>query len=540
MSRNELMLADLIALRAEQQPDFDVLTFVRVAPDGRLADEVRTYGDLWRHGNRIAAALASRGCVDGASFAIMMRNHPAFVEAMVGASIAGAVFVPIDPRAADDRLAFMLRHTACQGVVVGDYALDALLAVRERLPALKWIWVLQTGEPRALPSGVEPLAKVMASSRPDIACRVSDPDQVQQLLFTSGTTGDPKAIVSPFRRMGDAGRMAGVFGLGPQDRPYTGLSLTHANAQMITVAGALHGGLRAVVSDRFTKSRLLDIARAYGCTVFTVLGGMTTALFAEPHRPDDADTPLRLVISAGMPAAIWRQFEQRFGVQVYEFYGAAEGGLCVNPPGMGPVGSVGRTPPGMVLAILDEQGRECAAGETGEICFRGADAGPMRVDYLNNDDASRDKVAGGWLHMGDIGHVDENGWLFFHYRKGGAIRRNGEFIDPARVETVLAEHPQIADVFVYGVAAASGAPGEKDVVAAVVPVDDQAFDPASVLDWCGANLEANSLPVALQVVAQIAKTASEKPQERFLAVDLVAGSGRIVWTRDIQQTRAAS
>lgn len=530
MTGNELILADLIALRAEEKPDLDVLTFVSVEADGALRGEVRTYRDLWRTGNRIAAALAAESCIDGATFAIMMRNHPAFVEAMVGASIAGAVFVPIDPRTRDDKLAFMLRHAGCQGVIVGDYALDALLAVRKQLPDLKWIWVQETGQLQDLPTGAARLSDIIAAERPDIARRVVDPDQVQQLLFTSGTTGDPKAIVSSYRRMGEAGRLSAVFGLRPSDRPYTGLSLTHANAQLITLAGALHGGLRAVISERFTKSRLLDIARAYGCTSFTVLGGMTTAIYAEPRKPDDADTPLRQVISAGMPAGIWRDFEKRFGLEVMEMYGTAEGGLCINPPGVGPVGSVGRAPPGTSVAILDEDGRPCAPGVAGEICFRSSDGAAPRVDYFRNADASCAKVAGGWLHSGDIGHLDDDGWLFFHYRKGGAIRRNGEFIDPSRVEIVLAQHAEIADAFAYGAPAASGAPGEKDVVAAVVPVDPKHFNAAAVLDWCRARLEPNSVPVALQIVDQIPKTASEKPQERFLLADLEAGRGRIVWT----------
>jgi crotonobetaine/carnitine-CoA ligase len=537
--RNELILANLIASRAQARPDLDVLTFVSIGPDGRLRDEVRTYSDLWRNGGRIAAALAAEGVVDGAAFAIMMRNHPAFVDAMVGASVAGAVFVPVDPRTQGDTLAFMLRHAECRGVIVGDYALDAVLAVRDQVPSLQWIWVLWTGAPRALPPCVAALAEVMAAGRPDIARRVSDPAATQQLLFTSGTTGNPKAIVSPFRRMGEAGRLGPMLGLTPADRPYTGLSLTHANAQMMTLAPALNAGLRAVVSDRFTKSRLLEIARAYGCTVFNVLGGMSTAIYAEPPQPDDADTPLRMVISAGMPAVLWRPFETRFGVRVHEFYGAAEGGLCSNPPGAGPIGSVGRPPPNMVLKIFDETGRECAPGEAGEICFQLAGGAPISVDYLKNPEASRDKVADGWLRMGDIGHLDADGWLFFHHRKGDAIRRNGEFIDPGRVEKALAEDPQVADVFVYGVPASSGSPGERDLVAAIVPQNPETFDAAAIFRHCRAHLPPNSVPGVLQVVTQIAKTASEKPQARFLAADLRAGVGRLAREADVRPVPAA-
>jgi crotonobetaine/carnitine-CoA ligase len=141
--------------------------------------------------------------------------------------------------------------------------------------------------------------------------------------------------------------------------------------------------------------------------------------------------------------------------------------------------------------------------------------------------------------MGDIGCVDAEGWLFFHHRKGGAIRRNGEFITPAVIEMLLAEHPQVQDVFVYGCPAASGAPGEKDVVAAVVPVDRDSFDPAAIFRHCRAGLEPNSVPVVLQVVKSIPKTASEKSQERFLLEDLMAGVGQLARASDHRQTRTA-
>jgi crotonobetaine/carnitine-CoA ligase len=537
--RDDLILADLIALRAEAQPDLDVLTFVGVEPDGVLTEEIRTYAQLWEGGNRIASALAEAGTIDGARFAIMMRNHPAFVEAMVGASIAGAVFVPIDPRVQGEKLIFMLDFAECSGLIVGDYALDAVLAIKERVSLLKWIWVLETGEKIVPPAGVRTLGEVLAHDRPRIASRVTSPDQPQQLLFTSGTTGDPKAIVAPYRRLGEAARLGALFGLAPGDRPYTGLSLTHANAQMVTLASALYFGYRAVFSERFTKSRLLDISRKYGCTVFTLLGGMATAIYSEPPRPDDADTPFRLVISAGMPAALWETFAKRFGVDILEFYGAAEGGLCINLPGKGPVGSVGRPPPNLELKIFDDEGGECAPGEPGEICLRSLGEDPLAVDYLKDPAASKDKVTGGWLRMGDIGHVDAEGWLFFHHRKGSAIRRNGEFIDPAEIEKLLAEHPQVHDVFVYGCPAASGAPGEKEVVAAVVPADPATFDPVAIFTYCRTGLKPNSVPVALQVVESIPKTASEKPQERFLLKDFTAGVGWLVRASNHQHVRTA-
>src|SRR5690606_28225108 len=128
----------------------------------------------------------------------------------------------------------------------------------------------------------------------------------------------------------------------------------------------------------------------------------------------------------------------------------------------------GKPPASLLMRIVDDYGQDVEQGQLGEIIFRPADGSTPVVDYLHNPEASAAKTRGGWLRTGDIGHVDPDGWLFFDFRIGGAIRRNGEFVNPAAIEKALAESPMVSDVFVYGIDAASGAPGEKDVVAAIV------------------------------------------------------------------------
>jgi len=272
--------------------------------------------------------------------------------------------------------------------------------------------------------------------------------------------------------------------------------------------------LPVTFSRKFTKSRLWDITRKYNCTVFNLLGGMTTAIYSEPPKDNDADNPVRMVLSAGMPASIWRKFEERFNVKVVELYAAVDGyGLFMNK-GEGPVGSFGKMPEGSEFRIVDDDGNEVPHGQMGELIGR-PKQGPVRVQYFKNKDASDKKTAGGWVHTGDICHRDEEGWFYFDARKGGGIRHNGDFVHTGFVEQVLAEHPGVNDVFVYGVPAKSGAPGERDVVAAIEPTGE--FSADSVFAWCREKLEPNFVPSYLQIVDEIPKTASEKPQERFLS-----------------------
>lgn len=527
---NPLILANIIKDHCHQHPELDALTFVAITEEGNIVDDIRTYQQLWDNGQRIAEALDQENMQQGEAFGLLMQNHPEFVDAMVGASISNTVFVPIDPRTKGDKLTYLLSFAECRGVIVADYALDNVIQILDQLPHLKWVWILDSGQNEATAENKPEhrhLAEIYSGSVPDIAVRASDPGAPMQMLYTSGTTGDPKAIMAPHSRFGGNATLGPLFGFRPGDRPYTGLSLTHANAQMITLGMGLLMGLRTVISRKFTKSKLWNITRHYGCTSFNLLGGMTNAIYSEPECPDDNDNPVRFVLSAGMPESLWHSFQTRFDIKIFEFYGSAEGGITINPPGEGPVGSIGKPLPAMEARIFDENDRECAPNEPGEIVFRMIDGSPITVQYFRNPEASHNKMAGGWLRMGDIGYRDEQGWFYFLHRKGGGIRRNGEFIDPGAIEKILAEHPAVKDIFVYGVPASSGGVGEKDVVATLVLESELEFDSTEIFGYCQQKLDKNSVPSYLQVVDAIPKTASEKPQERFLLEQFSSDSSNI-------------
>jgi len=514
---DQLILARMIEDWRGRDPDRRVLTFVEIGSDGQFLDDSRTYHQLWCNGQCVATALIEAGMEKGDRFAIMMQNHPEFVDAMVGSSIAGTILVPIDPRTRGRKLRYMLEFAECSGIVVADYALNHLAEVIDDLPHLRWIWVLGVNR-LSIPElhrQTRDFADLMAAPVTDQAIRPEDPTEPMQMLYTSGTTGDPKAILASYARFGNVASLGPSIGLREDDRPYSGLSLTHANAQLITLGNVLKMGLEGTFSRKFTKSRLWEITRKYNCTTFNLLGGMTTAIYSEPERPDDANNPVRYVLSAGMPAAIWEKFSRRFGVDIFEFYATAEGGLSMNPPGVGPVGSIGKPPPGMVARVVDEQDRECPPGVQGELVFRNADGSCPPVAYYKNPEASEAKTQGGWFRSGDIGHSDEDGWLYFDYRDGDAIRCNGDFINPAYIEKELAEHPDVDDVFAFGIQAASGVPGECDVVAAIVLSENASVAPRQLFSWASCHLERNSVPRFIQVLEEIPKTASEKPMKRF-------------------------
>ncbi|MCP3446128.1 AMP-binding protein [Bradyrhizobium sp. CCGUVB14] len=515
-------IADLVATHAAKTPAKIALTFVDVTADGTYRTEERSYAQLERKGAALARHLAALGLGRGDTFALMMANHPEFVEAMLAAAMLGAIFVPIDPRTIGEKLSFMLSHAQCRGVICSADCAAAIASVESN--ALSWAVILT--EQSAWPPSI---ARVNLSYGDILkdggSCdRISvSPVDPMMLMFTSGTTGNPKAVViSHGAYMSRARGMHGIE-LRADDILYTGLSLTHINAQG-TLRIGLTAGLPVVISRKFSKRHLWSICRTFDCTIFNILGGMIPEIYSIPEAPDDSDNPVRLIISAGMPPDLWKEYERRYGVRICEIYGSTEGGgALTNPPGSGPIGSLGKPPPELEAAVFDDDGRHCHPMQPGELRFRRKDSVPIKTAYFKNPEASEAKVADGWFCTGDIVHQDEDGWFFFHYRIGGGIRRNGDFINTALVEAAVIKSGLVADVFVYGIATSQNVAGEKTLVAAVVPrtVD---FSRAALRAYCSRTLQTRDIPEIIQVLSEIPKTISEKPIER-LCIERLQESG---------------
>ncbi|MGY4299815.1 crotonobetaine/carnitine-CoA ligase [Bradyrhizobium sp. i1.4.4] len=509
-------VADLVASHVAKTPTKKALIFVDVAPDGTYRTEERSYAELERNG---AAALAERlatlGLARGDTFALMMANHPEFVEAMLAAAMLGAVFVPIDPRTIGEKLRFMLQHADCRGVICTSDCASAIADLDGA--ALSWAVIIAGPGAELAPIAPVRLSYQAALSNDGSRLRINISNisaaEAMMLMFTSGTTGNPKAVViSHGAYMSRASGMHGIE-LNADDTLYTGLSLTHINAQG-TLRIGLTAGLPVVISRKFSKRHLWSICRKFGCTMFNILGGMIPEIYSIPERPDDADNPVRLIISAGMPADLWKEYERRYRVEICEIYGSTEGGgALTNPSGSGPIGSLGKPPSELEAAVFDDDGRHCLPMQPGELRFRRKDGVPIRVTYFKNPEASDAKAADGWFRTGDVVHEDEDGWFFFHYRIGGGVRRNGDFINTALVEAALIKSGLVSDVFVYGVATPRNVAGEKTLVAAVVPRTPE-FSEAALLAYCGKALQKRDTPEIIQVLDAIPKTISEKPIER--------------------------
>lgn len=502
-------------VKAEESPDFPIITF-EAHP---YPEETLTYSELVLKGNKLVQALKQSGIGPGDTFSVVMRNHPEIVVALYAASALRATMVPIDPRSKGDKLKYQIQNSDSKAVIFSSELMEPMEEALSALPDVKTIGVMYRKEFGVPVSEKFPVLDDLWNKpeAPGVSLSGQELKDFTLIIYTSGTTGNPKGVKLRAERLVANTRLAQLVWLyRPEDKLYTGLSLTHGNAQSVTLIPALTLSIPAVISRKFTKSRIWDICRQYSCSTFSLLGGMMTGIYAEPRRPDDGDNPVRKVISAGTPYGIWRAFEERFDVQIHEWYAAVEGGFAHKPPGVGPIGSFGKPMGGrMEMKIVRDDDSECEPGEKGELVSRVAGQ-QAEVVYHGNREASEAKTRGGWLRSGDICHRDKEGWFYFDFRKGGGLRRQGDFIMPEYIEGVLAEHPDISDVCVFGIKASSGAPGESDLVAAVVAAKGGTPDIKGLFDFCLKKLERNSVPSFIQVVKEIPKTISEKNLDRVL------------------------
>ena len=282
------------------------------------------------------------------------------------------------------------------------------------------------------------------------------------MMYTSGTTGPPKGVVSSG---GDAYSLTAVLNainVKPGETMYTALPLFHGNALMISGLGSMTLDAKFAIADRFSASRFWDDCRKFEAVEFNTLGGMIPILLKQPPRANDRDHQVRVVLSAACPPAAWVEFEKRFGAKIIEFYGMVDSpGFLLNDTGR--IGSMGKPVGGVEFRVVDDNDNRCRRAKSANSSFvipRGSSR-----HYHKLPDATASAYRGGWFHSGDLAKIDEEGFYYFCGRKKASIRRRGENISAWEIETVVNQHPSVLESAAYAVPSDLG---EDEVKIAVV------------------------------------------------------------------------
>jgi fatty-acyl-CoA synthase len=449
---------------------------------------------------------------------VLLDNVPEFPMWLGACALAGATLVGINPTRRGEELARDVRHTECQLIVTEP-------THRPLLDGLD----LGVDDDRVLDVESATYADLVAghagAALPDAG--VEDGTQFL-LLFTSGTTGAPKACICSQGRLARAGVMlAQGFGLGPEDCAYLAMPLFHSNALFAGWSPAVAGGVPMALRRTFSASGFLPDVRRFGATYFNYVGKPLAYVLATPEQPDDADNPLKVVFGNEAAERDIERFGERFGVLVVDNYGSTEGGAVVRRSPDQPPGSLGGSEEGIEVrdpetgercppARFDPDGRllnpEEAIGEmvstTGAAGFEG---------YWRNDEADAERVRDGLYWTGDLAYVDEDGWVYFAGRGFEWLRVDGENFAAAPVERILARHPDVAEVAVYAV------PDEvvgDQVMAAVVPRAG-GFDGGGLAGFLAdqPDLGTKWAPRYVRVMATLPATSTNKVLKRELRAD---------------------
>ncbi|QKT08468.1 AMP-binding protein [Gordonia sp. X0973] len=404
----------------------------------RCGDEYVSWHDHLRDAARIGAALRSLLDPDRPPHVgIASANSVEYCALLAAAVIEGFVVVGLNTTRRGAALARDIVTADCQLVLVDEGSRPLVDDLGLTVPVLGLADDRWTGLVAA-----QPLP-------PAVAIPPRDPDDLAMLIFTSGTTGDPKAVRCSMRKFAAPGVMlAQRFGLGPDDVVGLSMPLFHSNATVAGWAVALAAGASIVLRPSFSARGFVADLHRHGVTYANYVGKPLHYILAVPPDPRDGECALRIMYGNEASAADRDEFARRFGCTVVDGFGSTEGGVAISRTPETPADALG--PLVAPVAVVDPETLLPAhAGEVGEIVNT---AGPGLFDgYYNDADATAERLRGGMYRTGDLGWVDEGGFVHFAGRRGDWARVDGENLGTAPIEAILLRHPDIDAVAVYGV-----------------------------------------------------------------------------------------
>lgn len=492
-------------------------------------DEKFSFSDFDRMSNRAACGLRRLGISKGDKVAILMPNCPEFLFLCYGLSKLGAIQVPINIAHKGHLLTYMLNQSDSSHLVVHGEYLDRVRQIRSEIPRIKGLILTGPsldGDPQLL-RPVVPWSELVNNSGEFTGEEVlwSDPSCI---LYTSGTTGNSKGVMLPQNYtvfLGEIVREAAQY--TENDCLYNALPLFHGNSQFLSFMPALLSGARTFLAERFSAGMFWDDVKRYGCTAFNSLGSILPILYKADARPDDADNPLRLMVTAAAPKDIFAPFEERFGVTLVEIYGMTENGLPLMNDVREPrkPGSCGK-PRRCRVKVVDDRGMTVGAGTVGELLVRPDDDYCMLLEYYGMPEKTVEAWRNLWFHTGDYFTFDEEGYYFFVDRKKDAIRRRGENISSFEVEMGVNAHHAVLE---SAAVAVKSELGEDELMACVVLKPGCALAPEQLLDHCQGQMAYFMVPRYLRFMDALPKTSTERVQKHLLQG---AGVTADTWDRE--------
>ena len=491
----------------------------------RFDDESLTYRE-WCSGVASRSAMwldILRSRPEGSSphIGVLLENTPEFTMWLGVAAVTGSVIVGINPTRRGAELARDITHTSCQIIVTESSQVD-LLEGLDLGVADGSVMVVESND------YAQALAGYVGASLPTAQECPVNPTDTFLLLFTSGTSGAPKAVITSHQRLNFVAQsMNMIIALAPEDTTYICMPLFHSNALFTAWAPSLVYGSTIALRRKFSASEFLNDVRKFGATYFNYVGKPLTYILATPEQDDDRVNPLRRGFGNEGSEIDLLRFAERFDCKLTDGYGQTEtGASIVRVPNM-PAGSLGVAAQATITvrdpatnqecprAIFDNDGRLMNSEEaTGEIVNGG---GGTFEGYWNNAAANEERIRDGAYWTGDLAYRDENGFFYFAGRSADWMRVDGENFAGAPIERILMRHPDVILAAVYGIPDFDM--GDR-VMAALQVQPGTTIDPAEFAEFLRAqpDLGPKWIPSFIQIVEEFPMTPSNKVIKRELVL----------------------
>jgi len=465
----------------------------------------------YEHACKIASVLQSHGVSAGDRVLVMLLNSPDVTGAFTATWKLGAAIIPVTPMWTAREVRYLLEDSGASVVITSPELASRLVEASQGIETVRKLLVVGASDtPR-----VVDIAADIESAVPQKAMYDAAPDEMAMLLYTSGTTGDPKGVMLSHENLVSSTDMAFRNSEGMEAvRTVSSLPLSHIYGVIIMNVG-LRLGWRVRILRTWDTRAVFEAIEELQVNRLSVVPTMLTYMLRFPQRSEYDVSSLKNVGSGGapLPEAVRVEFEAEFDCQVKQGYGLSETAAVLTSYRQDEpyrAGSVGRPVPGVEACILDDQDRPLAAGESGEICARGPH---VMCGYLNKPQATREAIVDGWLHTGDIGYMDADGYVFITDRKKDLIIKGAENISPKEIEEGIYAHPAVSEAAVFGVA--DDRFGE-NLVAAVVLRPGETITELQLQEHLSGYVTEFKIPARVLFLDELPKNNTGKIQKRAL------------------------
>ena len=491
----------------------------------------RTYRELRDRSRRVANALIERGVEPMDRVAVLCQNRLEFIEIEVGIAGAQGIMVPLNWRLQGEELRNLLRRSEARAAFVEDQYLETIAELRAagELPDLETVIAVPSGDADA---SYEELCAAASPEPPERQGGMEDPHEI---IYTSGTTGEPKGVVwSNGTVIWNSIQQVIDYKLRPEDSTFAVIDLYYIGGRHDFTWPVLHQGGTVHVkrSGGWDAREVIEYVAEHRISHVLWVPTMLFDILRLPGLADFDLGGLRAIMCGGAPvsASVTEQAQESIpSADFIQVYGLTEGGgnVTIIPPEYAKTkaGSAGKASMHNEIRIADDSAADLPPGETGEILVRGP---AVTAGYWDAPEMTASAIVDGWLHTGDMGYFDEDGFLFVSGRKKDMIISGGMNIFPAEIEDVLRKHPAVLDAAVIGL------PDERwgERVCAVIEAEPGAeIDEAEVIEFCKEHVASYRKPSVIEVVDELPRTPSGKAQkfllrERFGAAESAAPTER--------------